>query len=178
MRFKFKDRFSSSQSHRTKSYSTFSHASGEQVAASAIDGAAMCAAPAAAVRIFPASPFVRHAAAGSRPQPRPSVPPNLSVLTRAKIFGGVLFHSKATRFFRGPALLPAATSHSGCDQPSAGCEIFNPASSFFCFVLLAQIAAQDGVYKTSLRAKTVRFGQFDVSLTAAWSGMRSSQKIW
>ena len=54
-----------------------------------------------------------------------------------------------------------ATSHSGCDQPSAGCVIFNSARSFWVSSCFAQIAAQNGVHKTGLGAKTVLLGQFD-----------------
>src|ERR1019366_2220721 len=55
----------------------------------------------------------------------------LSVLLRAKFFGGVLFHSKSCRVFSSPKFFRHfSTSHSGCEQPSAGWEIFSPARSF------------------------------------------------
>src|ERR1019366_4134097 len=56
----------------------------------------------------------------------------LSVLTRAKVLGGVLFHSKSCRVFSSPKFFrQRSTSHSGCDQPSAGWEIFMSARIFF-----------------------------------------------
>ena len=55
----------------------------------------------------------------------------VQVLTRAKVFGGVLFHSISCAVFSAPQrFCQRATSHSGCDQPRAGWEIFRSASSF------------------------------------------------
>ena len=88
--------------------------------------------------------------------------PNFKVLTRAKVFGGVLFHSSSCAVFSSPKCFCQRVDQPfGMRPAERRLGGFQSGQQFSGLVGFAQIAAQDGVDKTGLRAKAVVLGEFD-----------------
>ena len=78
-----------------------------------------------------------------------------------------------------PALQPAVDQPFGMRIAEGGLGNLQFGQQFSGLLRFAQISAQDGVDETGLRAEAeLRLASSTVSCTAAWAGMRSSQKIW
>ena len=80
------------------------------------------------------------------------------VLTRAKVFGGVLFHSSNARVRSSPptAYASAPPAIRDATSPARAGRFCSSARSALGLVRFAQVAAQDGVDETGLRADSRR----------------------